>query len=269
MINNLDEFVDSIEDFDALSWERKSDLFMYYKTEYEKYDDKFSVMDIYKCFRHLQIPPPPYGDIDAYLKSQTAPKTRYFTDSRTKTIVPPELIREGQHYYSLSRQSKKELKAKVREDKPHIEVEETLQSLIPLMTNEHEKEFLRETISCFDVKAYRAVIVMMWTLTMEHIYQYILSDEERKAAFNDVAGAKVKINHVEDFSDLLEWRTIEICGAADIISKNVYITMKAKLTTRNTIAHASTVSIHPSKAHDFIMDLVNNVILKVKNGEHE
>lgn len=67
---------------------------------------------------------------------------------------------------------------------------------------------------------------------------------------------------LDDFSDIPEGIFIELTRAAGIISNDVRKILDTKLGIRNTSAHPSGVKISQVKATEFIMDLVENVILK-------
>jgi hypothetical protein len=67
----------------------------------------------------------------------------------------------------------------------------------------------------------------------------------------------------EDFYDLMESRVLEICRAAGITDKNVHGILEEKLKTRNRAAHASGSTFLQPQAESYILDLVNNAVLKL------
>jgi hypothetical protein len=67
----------------------------------------------------------------------------------------------------------------------------------------------------------------------------------------------------EDFYDLLESRVLEICRAAGITDKNVHGILDEKLKTRNRAAHASGSTFEQPQAENYILELVNNAVLKL------
>jgi len=169
--------------------------------------------------------------------------------------------------YCLERTRKNAIKSSLNLNKPFVEINNTLRDLLPVLQNKSEKEFLREAISAFEVKAFRSSIVMTWLLTLDHLFEHILSS--RLIDFNDelakVTDRRVKVSEVkvkDDFSDIPENKFIEICRAARIISNDVRKILDEKLGIRNSVAHPSNIVINPSKAFNFIEDLVDNVILK-------
>ena len=56
---------------------------------------------------------------------------------------------------------------------------------------------------------------------------------------------------------------IEVVGSASLITGGVKKVLKHKLDTRNTAAHPSTVSIEEPHANEYILSLVNEVVLKL------
>ncbi|CAN5139212.1 hypothetical protein BH20ACI1_BH20ACI1_08060 [soil metagenome] len=126
---------------------------------------------------------------------------------------------------------------------------------------------MKEAISAFEVKAFRASMVMVWLLTLDHLFEYILAS--KLADFNleltKVTDKRVKVTTVtckDDFSDIPENKFIELCRASRIISNDVRKILDEKLGIRNSAAHPSNLVFKPSKAFNFIEDLVANVISK-------
>jgi hypothetical protein len=144
-----------------------------------------------------------------------------------------------------------------------------LRALLSHVNNSAENEFLKEAIDCFEVEAYRASIIMVWNLTMDHIFEYIL--KHKLSNFNSVLSKntdkRIKIIQIvskDDFNEIPEGKFIEFCRAGNIISNDIRKILETKLGTRNTYAHPSNVKMIESKAIEFIEDLVNNVVLKFK-----
>ena len=129
------------------------------------------------------------------------------------------------------------------------------------------KEFLKETIDCFEVRANRATIVMAWILTMNHLYEHVLvhrlSDFNRSLSKTSDKRIKiVAVTHRDDFGEIPDSKFIELCRSAKIISNDVKKILDQKLGTRNSSAHPSGVKVGKIKVIDFVDDLVNNVVLK-------
>ena len=66
----------------------------------------------------------------------------------------------------------------------------------------------------------------------------------------------------DDFSDLKENRFIELLRGSGIISNDVRKILDEKLGVRNSAGHPSGVKISGHKATEFMIDLIENVLLK-------
>ncbi|MFL6513944.1 MAG: hypothetical protein ACJ8M1_02865 [Chthoniobacterales bacterium] len=148
-----------------------------------------------------------------------------------------------------------------------VGVKTDLRNLLAKIKSPNQEGFLSEALACLEVKAYRASIIMVWLLAIDHLTDFILA--KHLTAFNAVLAAntdkRVKVSIVankDDFGDIPESKFIEFCRSAKIISNDVRKILDAKLGIRNTCAHPSGVQILEAKAVDVIDDLVNNVILK-------
>lgn len=144
-----------------------------------------------------------------------------------------------------------------------------LRDLLMKVENDEKNQFLSEAVKCFEVGAWRAAIVMVWNFTMDHMYEFVISN--KLEAFNSVLAnnndRKIKISRVnqkEDFSEIPEVRFIEFCRSAGIISKDVRKILDNKRDTRNSFAHPSNIILTESKVIDVIEDLLNNVVFKFR-----
>ena len=52
------------------------------------------------------------------------------------------------------------------------------------MSDEGERLFLSEAIKCYNVKAFRAAIIMAWNLAYDRLLHWIIADQQRLVAFN-------------------------------------------------------------------------------------
>ncbi|MDH4656012.1 hypothetical protein E8E75_23985 [Pseudomonas sp. BN606] len=146
-----------------------------------------------------------------------------------------------------------------------------LRNLLPNVTDLHEQSFLQEAIDCYEIGARRAAIVMTWMLAVDHLCKYTF--EKHLGDFNQVlslnADKRVKITAVtkeDDFSEIPEGKFIELLRQAGIITNDVRKILEVKLGIRNTAAHPSAISVSEVKATDFIIDLVENVVIKYKRA---
>jgi hypothetical protein len=168
---------------------------------------------------------------------------------------------------------REELNSKYGEHEVTIAVRQLLSDLPGKISNQGEKLFLTEAISCYRHRAFRAAIVMSWNLAYDHLLNWILVDATRLADFNvHIAGrigakraAAITIARREDFEDLKEAEVVDICGSASLFgSDNVKKILHEQLNRRNMAAHPSLVVIGPSQAEDAITSLVSNVVLRLR-----
>jgi len=153
-------------------------------------------------------------------------------------------------------------------DQPvHQETSTALRGLVGKLGVTEERDFLDEAIKCHEARAYRAAIIMVWILTVDHLQEFIFKHQptafnRELAKVNDKRVKVAKVTSKDDFGDIPESKLIELARAAGIINNDVRKILDAKLGIRNSYAHPSNVSLSPVKAAEFITDLVDNVILK-------
>ncbi len=176
------------------------------------------------------------------------------------------LLRVAAGKFALSIFGQKEIQDYLgnKSDQP---VEQTaLAKLVGKLTGDAEQQFLAEAVACVQVKARRAVVVMVWLLTVDHLQRFVIA--KHLADFNiawskrvDCKGRTITIQ--DDFLEIRdESAFIEILRAAGIITNDVRKILDEKLGFRNTCAHPNDIVIPESKVYAAIEDLVNNVLLK-------
>jgi hypothetical protein len=191
MINNLEYYIKHISDFKDLKNSEMIDYFSYYLIIY-KHFETIKPKQIAECFSELHIPA--YSNIPKYL-----------SDKSKKTKGSQKYIKNKDSSYKLTRQRIDELEQTIIVDKQVAQVNSSLNSLLDKLTNESEKNYLHEAILTFEVNAYRASIIMVWLLTIDHLYEYILNGKItefitalRKANINKSIRSK------EDFGEIKE-----------------------------------------------------------------
>lgn len=180
---------------------------------------------------------------------------------------PPELLRDAKGY-RLENRVKEQIDGKYGRAAETVVVDAMLQALPGKISDEAERMFLSEAITCFRHQAFRATIVMTWNLAYDHLLNWVIA--KHLPAFNAAIPVKFKkrvgvvMTKKEDFSDeFTEFEVIEVCGTASIIDGNLKKILNEKLVKRNMAAHPSMVEITIFHAQETIADLVNNVILKL------
>jgi hypothetical protein len=252
MRDAVNRFYNSIENVSGQSQSALIDLFVYFLTV-ELCKDAATAKDIDQCFRDCDLTPP------------KATSARLGEGFRTK---PQKFVKSGVGY-KLQRHMRESLSKKLGAETPTFQASVTLRSLEAKMPAGNARDFLSETLDCFDMGANRATSVMAWILTVNHLFDYILEHKltEFNAALAKNTDKRVKTSCIiqrDDFNDIPEGKFIELCRSARIISNDVRKILDQKLDIRNSCAHPSGITINRTKVIDFVEDLVDNVILKFK-----
>jgi hypothetical protein len=223
MHEKLDAFLLQIPNLAEQTSSALIDFFVYFITVIEK-EDYATPAGIERCFEITKLQK--YSNTSSYLSNHAKKK-------KGKT---PKYIK-GSGGYCLERNNQLLLQKALRSGPAKQETSYLLRELLLKINDVHEKAFLQEAIDCYEIGARRASIVLVWILTIDHL-------------------------KLDDFSDIPESKFIEITRASNIITNDVRKILDTKLGIRNTSAHPSSVSITDVKATDFILDLVENIILK-------
>jgi hypothetical protein len=252
-MDEINDFVSLIPNLQELQSYELVEYFIYFLTAI-KSKPCVKTSEIEECFRKAHLPA--YPHISQYLSRK----------SSNKAGQAPIFIRDTEGY-CLTRFKKDELKKVIGAEPVKIETSKTLRELLDNLLVDSERDFLKEAIDCYEIGAYRAAIIMVWILTLDHLYEYILA--HNLAEFNTelvkVKDKRIKVDVIankDDFCDIPESKFIEISRAANIISNDVRKILDVKLGIRNSCAHPSGIVIAQVKATDFIQDLVSNILLK-------
>ncbi|WP_010586684.1 hypothetical protein [Schlesneria paludicola] len=246
----VSEFVASVSGFERLNFTEKIKRYCWYLTSHAG-KHRFSASDIAKCFDDSLCSKP--SSIGPFLKSLTDQK-------------PAFLHRRG-NVYELSRQAIIKLEAKLGQRATTVAVHSLLQTLPSRISILSERTYLEEALICFRNGAFRATVVMTWNVAYDHLCNLILN--AHLAHFNsqlpksypkaDIQAVAVR----DDFECLKESQVLQVAKSANVISGSVHKIMKEKLDRRNIAAHPSGVIITQLTAEDFVVDLIQNVVLKL------
>lgn len=205
--------------------------------------------DIEKCMTLLDLRP--YARLAVYLSEGTSKKGgRYVKHAKG---------------YRLERAAFDEIRSVVDAEPKRVQVAKQLSDLIPKLTDSQERSFLEEAIRSYRVESYRATIIMVWILTMDHLQKHVFGNclAEFNAALAAHPDKKMQpIVSYDDFSELKESRIIELMRSAGVISNDVRKILDEKLGTRNSAGHPSGITFSGHKTTEFALDLIENVLLK-------
>jgi len=250
MTTAVNRFYNSIEDAESQSQSALVELFVYFLTV-ELGQDAAAAKQVADSFAACDLVVP--GNVGARLSEGVKAKS-------------PKYIRANGGY-KLQRHMREALSRKLGAEKVMAQTSATLRGLEHKLPEGADKDFLKEAVDCFEARANRAAIVMVWILAIDHLFSYILA--HKLAEFNAVLAQNkdksVKVRVImqrDDFTEMKESKFIEFCRTAKIINNDVRKILNQKLETRNSCAHPSGVTIGKTKVVEFVEDLVDNVVLK-------
>ncbi len=255
MREELNAFLAQIPDWQNTSAGELIPYFVYFLTVVRE-QEAASIAQVRECFDLVRLKK--YSNIPTYLSR----------NSTRKKGKRPVFIKMSSGY-QLERVHEEELGKTLQSGPARTEATHALNNLLVQLVDRDEKTFLQEAIDCYAIDARRAAIVMIWILTVHHLYKYIL--KHKLPAFNtalaNVKDKRVKIQKVtcvDDFSEIPESIFIQVSRSAKLISNDVRKILDVKLGIRNSYAHPSAVLISQVKTTDFIIDLIQNAIVKYK-----
>lgn len=247
----VSRFYSSLEGANDLSAGGRIDAFVYYLTEVAGAPSA-TAAETGHCFRQCDLAVP--ASIPQHL-------------SRGLKGKPPKFIKVGTGGYRLERHAKERLAGLIGAETAVLDIPADLQGLVDELPEGPRRDFLREALACFGVHAYRATVTMAWLLTLDHLFELILTTH--LDAFNKVLASntdrRVKVTSVtvrDDFGEMPEGKFIEFCRSAGVVSNDVRKILDEKLGTRNSAAHPSGVVFSRAKVVAFVEDVFANVIRK-------
>lgn len=150
-------------------------------------------------------------------------------------------VHQGRWRLPVRTPAKERLAALVGAETAVLDIPADLRRLLEELSEGARKEFLRETLACFGVHAYRASVTLAWLLTLDHLFELILT--KHLDAFNKVLAAntdrRVRIASVavrDDFAEMPEGKFVEFCRSAGVVSGDVRKILDEKL-GRATVRH--------------------------------
>ena len=248
MTNAVNRFYNSIENAADHTQSSLIELFVYFLTV-EAGQEWATSREVNDCFAACDLAVP--KGVSARLSDGLKAK-------------PPKYIKV-KGGFRLERHKRERLSEILGTEKVTTQTSATLRRLEHRMPEGGAKDFLRETIDCFEVHANRATITMAWILAVDHLFVHILKHKlaEFNAALAKDKGVKLSaVGQRDDFTEMKESKFIEICRAAKIISNDVRKILDTSLGVRNSCAHPSGITVTNVKVIAFVEDLVENVVLK-------
>ena len=154
--------------------------------------ERFDQASVRGCYQHEHLPEPNYNE-----------QFKRLMEKRPKVLL------QDNGGYRLEHSVRAKLEEKYGNHETTIALSKMLKDLPGKISDQAEKLFLSEAITCYHRRAFRAAIVMTWNLAYDHLLHWILADAGRLAAFTaHIAGrigprkaAAISIAKREDFED--------------------------------------------------------------------
>lgn len=243
------DYITSIEGFYAASTKDQTDYIAFYLVHH-KAVDAFTAKDITAICSEINLQP--HARLAQYLSEEANSKV-----AEKKYIKLPK-------GYQLHAPFRNQLEQQIAKAPVLVALDAELERQIASVGDVYERELLEEAARCYKVKAYRAAVVMIWAVTMSHMYAYVLTNQ--LTSFNSAVSRdgdkRLKpVRKVEDFGEIKETKFIELLRAAGIVTNDTRKILDEKLGIRNTAAHPSKTHLQASKAIEFGHDLLANIVL--------
>lgn len=153
------------------------------------------------------------------------------------------------------------------------ETRHSLKSHLIKISDEQRKTFLEEAIRCFDVKSYRAAVVLSWVGAVHIIQEYVVA--KHRSNFNSAGAARAAktaangrpflfspIKSIKDFGTLGEGDLLQVCQDSGIIHKAEKQVLEDRLNLRNQCGHPNPVVVAEHAVANHIEVLMLNVYAK-------
>lgn len=138
---------------------------------------------------------------------------------------------------------------------------ETLRDQLSKIANRNTAKFVEEAIKCFEVKAYRAAVILSWVGAVSILYDYVLLN--CLAAFNAEAKRKnpkwKDATTEDDLTRMGEQDFLIILQAISVIGKSVKQELENCLKLRNGCGHPNSLEISENRVAAHIESLILNV----------
>lgn len=244
----LEAFIDNILNFESLILEDKILVFGYYLQKKEKFEN-FNHKPIEECFSSLDFSKP--TNINSRLRG---------LESKKKVV-------KHKSGYRAERTKLKSIETDILGKQKLKIISSNLENL-PNLLKSPEKEYVDEVIGCLRIDAYHAAIVLMWSISVSHLRNYVLA--YKLTEFNSsltrntkYAKKKLTISKYDDFEEIGDADFLDLLKNSKITSKNQHKLLEEKIGIRNTYAHPTSLTLTDNKTNSFIEDLVNDIIKKI------
>jgi hypothetical protein len=245
----LTDLTSQVSGFESLSLTEKILSFAWYlQTHAGK--ASFTVANIRDCFTTLALAPPANPQ------------------NLINNLVAQKRVLKRGNGYTLEATERRRWDDRITQRPAQIAAHRALLDLPAKISNAADRGYLQEAIRCYRAEAFRAAIVMSWSVAYDHVCETIvakhLADFQAKWLAHFVnSKKKPTFTKREDFYEHGEKDVLYIAHAIKMTDKNVNGILEDSLRTRNLAAHASGVTFEAPQAEAYILNLINNAMLKL------
>lgn len=140
-----------------------------------------------------------------------------------------------------------------------------IEELVLKITNEEQKDYLKEAVSCLRTGALRAGVIFIWTAGIRLIQQKILDDytlNEINKELKIIYPKAKEIKIIDDFAFVKDDFTIQLSNRLGLYDKNQKNELiNSCLGLRNKCGHPSKYNPMPNKVKAFIEDMISMVFV--------
>jgi hypothetical protein len=249
MSSPVELFISRVPDFSALPSARQNEILAY-----SLHCDGKAVVTVAEVDAHrLQLKLPPF------------PTAKQFS-LHCKGIKGkgPRFVKATKGY-SLARGIFEELDRTFGQRPAALTIKHDLAKHIAELADPNLKDYLQETVNCFDHGYYRASIVMAWCAGFAILRDWLYS--RHLAAMNAVM-AKWKsprhISKIEDFEELSERVVLDTARTATVVTKEQHKQLVALLDQRNSFAHPTGRKCSAPVAEAYLTQILDEVIVNFR-----
>ncbi len=137
----------------------------------------------------------------------------------------------------------------------------SLRSHLAGINNEDTQAFLEEAIRCYELKLYRAAVVLSWVGAASLLYDYIIKN--KLAEFNAEAKQRDskwrEAKKKDDIARMKEHDFLQVLVAISVIGKSVKDELEGCLKLRNACGHPNSLKIGEHRVSAHIETLILNI----------
>lgn len=151
---------------------------------------------------------------------------------------------------------------------PVPKVASSLRTHLASIANKQTAAFVEEAIACFEMRQYRAAVVLSWvgatSLLYDHVVKYQLAafNADAVVRFSKAKSPWQPAKTADDLSRMKESDFLTVLEKISVIGKNVKEQLEVGLRLRNSCGHPNSYTLGENKVSAHVEDLMLNVFSK-------